>query len=211
MRRFLLPAIFVGFAFVSCGGPSFSGSDGKEIQIQTPQAQKPKEEKKEKDLYPIQPGDILVIDVWRVPLLSQEVTVGVDGTFLYPLLGSVKAEEKTVDQIRSYLTEALGKDYLMDPVVTVARRSKSQGFFVVGEVRNPGAFQFEERINVYQAIIMAGGFTDFASKRAKIIRRSSGHRKVIKINIKHLEKEGPTNPDAQIQPGDTVVVPKRWL
>ena len=201
--RLLVPLILVGYALLSWEGLLFAEQPkGKDV-----------EEKQQagKVSYPIQPGDVLVVDVWRVPLLSQEVTVGVDGTFLYPLLGSVKAEGKTVDEVRDYLTEVLGKDYLVDPVITVARRIKSQGFFVVGEVKNPGAFQFEERINVYQAIIMAGGFTDFASKKVKIIRRTGGQRKVTKINIKDLEKEGATKPNAQIQPGDTVVVPKRLL
>ena len=129
--------------------------------------------------YRIRPGDVILIDVWRVPVLGQKVKVGLDGTFLYPLLGSVTAEGKTVDELRTYLTEALSENYLVDPVVTVTIDSGTQGFFVVGEVKRPGSFKLEEKIDVYQAIITAGGFTDFASKRGEIIRQKGDNQKGI--------------------------------
>ena len=206
--------IFVTLAgFVSsCGSlPNPSELEKREIQNPSPGKSKSPVDIEKGPSYHLQSGDMLIIDVWRVPLLSQEVTVGPDGTFLYPLLGSVPAEGKTLDEVRTYLAETLGKSYLVNPLVTVTRGSKSRGFYVVGEVRNPGAFQFEERINVYQAIIMAGGFTDFGSKHVKIIRRQGKERKVIKISINKLEKEGKVDPESQIQPGDVIVVPKRLL
>ena len=159
--------------------------------------------------YKIQAGDAIRIDVWRVPVLSQQVRVGMDGTFVYPLIGSVPAEGMTVDGLRTYLTDALGKDYLVDPVVTVTLEPGTQKFFVVGEVKQPGSFSIDEKIDVYQAVISAGGFTDFASKRVKILRKSSGGKQVIEINIDDFSKEGRTNPEAVIQPGDTVVVKKK--
>ena len=161
--------------------------------------------------YRIQGGDTVLIDVWRVPVLSQKVRVGIDGTFVYPLLGSVPAGEKTVDELRDYLKEALAKDYLVDPVVTVTIDTKTQRFFVVGEVKHAGAFTLEEKVNVYQAIVTAGGFTDFASKRVKILRNVGGQQKVIRVNISKFEKERQADPEAEIQAGDTVVVGKKLL
>ena len=164
-----------------------------------------------KFLYQIQPGDLVLIDVWRVPVLSQKIKVGMDGTFVYPLIGTVPAKEKTVDELRIYLTKALTDGYLVNPVVTVTLDTKTQRFFVVGEVKQPGAFTLEEKIDVYQAIITAGGFTDFASKRVKILRKSGGEKQVISINIDRFSKEGRTNPQAEIQAGDTVIVKKKLL
>lgn len=196
--------ILSSFPFLSCATLSESTSPRRPTISQ-------KNLEIEERSYRIRSGDILKIEIWRVPLLSQEVSVGLDGTFLYPLLGSVPAKGKTIDEVREYLAQELGKSYLVDPVITVALGSETQGFFVVGEVKNPGAFQLKESISVYQAIITAGGFTDFGSKHVKIVRKSGGQRKVIRINIKKYEKAGQIDPEAEIQPGDIVVVPKKWL
>jgi len=161
--------------------------------------------------YKIQPGDVVLIDVWRVPVLSQKVRVGLDGGFLYPLIGTVLAEGRTVDELRTYLTEALGENYLVDPVITVTLDAGTQTFFVAGEVKHPGAFKLEEKIDVYQAIITAGGFTDFASNQVRILRKTGEEQKVIKININEFKKQAQTNPEAEIQPGDTVVVSKSLI
>ena len=198
---FLLSVILLGFA--SCA--AFPESDLTRDSV-------PKENFGEENQgYRIHAGDVVLIDVWRVPVLSQKVKVRMDGTFLYPLLGTVPAEGKTVDELRGYLTDELKKGYLVDPVVTVVLDSGTQGFYVVGEVKRPGAFKLEEKIDVHQAIITAGGFTDFASKRVKIIRKTGNQKKEIKVNIDQFTKSGRANPEAEIQPGDTVVVPKRLL
>ena len=200
---FIFSVLLTFFPFLSCVSvpPPAVG--------RTPLSQKNLEV--EERTYRIQPGDILNINVWRVPLLTQEATVGLDGTFLYPLLGSVPAQGKTIDEVRDYLTRELAKEYLVDPVITVSLGSESQGFFVVGEVRNPGAFPLKEKISAYKAIITAGGFTDFASKRVKIIRRKGNRRQVFKFNINKFEKEGQVDPNADIHPGDIVVVAKRLI
>jgi polysaccharide biosynthesis/export protein len=154
-------------------------------------------------------GDKISIKVWRVPLLSQDVLVGLDGTFLYPLLGTVPAEGKTSDELRDYLTEALGKDYLVDPLVTVSLEGRAQGFFVVGEVKAPGPKKLSEKIDIYQAIIISGGFTDFASKNVKIIRKTKGEKRTLKFDIKQFAAQTKTDPEAIIRPGDIIVVEKR--
>ena len=202
-RPILLSALSI-FVLTSCAGVQETGVFKDEVS-------KEESTKSPDSAYRIQPGDLVLIDVWRVQVLSQKVKVGMDGTFVYPLIGTVPARDKTVDELRAYLTKALSDGYLVDPVVTVTIDTKTQRFFVVGEVKQPGAFTLEEKIDVYQAIITAGGFTDFASKSVNIIRKSGGRKKVIGINIGRFTKEGRSNPEAEIQAGDTVVVKKRLL
>lgn len=161
--------------------------------------------------YQIQPGNTLSINVWRVPLLTQEVTIGPDGTFRYPLLGTVSAKGKTAEEVRDHLTKALAKDYLRDPVVTVSLGPEAHGFFVVGEVNAPGSFPLKEKIDVYQAIIIAGGFTDFASKKVKVIRKTGGRKKVMQVHIDKFAKEGEVDPEWEVQPGDTIIVSKKLI
>lgn len=68
--------------------------------------------------------------------------------------------------------------------------------FVSGEVRSPGAFPYARGLTIRQAVSLAGGFTEDASKRsARVVRTQAGVPREVKLKI-----------DAPLEPGDTVVV-----
>src|SRR6187200_1555105 len=50
------------------------------------------------------PGDVLRVSVYDNPDLSQEVTIGADGAFSYPLIGRVQAAGLPARQLESLLT-----------------------------------------------------------------------------------------------------------
>ncbi|MBW2149273.1 MAG: SLBB domain-containing protein [Deltaproteobacteria bacterium] len=73
-------------------------------------------------------------------------------------------------------------------------------FFVEGEVGKPGRYVYEEGLTVLQAIAMAGGFTQKASKgRVKITRK--GKRMTVQISVKMNDL---------VKPDDIILVPLSW-
>jgi protein involved in polysaccharide export with SLBB domain len=59
---------------------------------------------------------------------------------------------------------------------------------------------------------MAGGYTDFASRTALIIRRDmNGNETQIKTDLKKLMKANNERDKYILQPGDMVVVKRSWL
>jgi protein involved in polysaccharide export with SLBB domain len=70
--------------------------------------------------YTIRAGDVLKIIVWGQDDLSKEYPVDDDGFVPFPLLGRVKASGLTPKMLASRLTEALEKDYLVNPQVLVS-------------------------------------------------------------------------------------------
>jgi polysaccharide export outer membrane protein len=74
--------------------------------------------------------------------------------------------------------------------------------YVLGEVRNPGAYVFSPNLTVRQAISMAGGFTEDASTGKVRIIRDTERRPTDEIKVKL---------DVAVQPGDTIVVKARWF
>lgn len=70
--------------------------------------------------YTIRPGDVLKITVWGQEDLSRDYPVDDDGFVPFPLVGRVKASGLTTKKFAARLTEALEKDYLVDPQVLVS-------------------------------------------------------------------------------------------
>ena len=113
--------------------------------------------------YTVKPGDTLMVSVWKEPDLQGPVLVRPDGAFSFPLAGQMDARNKTVQELQQELINRL-KKYISDPVVTVSiQEIKGNKVYVIGQVQKPGDFVVNPRVDVMQALSMAGGTTPFAA------------------------------------------------
>jgi polysaccharide biosynthesis/export protein len=99
------------------------------------------------------------------------------------------------------------KKYIQDPVVTVTVLGvNSQRIFTVGELGHVGPIQMTPGMTVLQAIVTAGGLSQFAnSKKIYILRTVGGKEQKLPFNYK-LALKGD-NQGITLLPGDTIVVP----
>jgi len=159
--------------------------------------------------YLVQPGDTLSIAVWKEPdLQGAAVLVRPDGTFSFPLVGQVDARGKSVNDLQTIVTERL-KKYISDPVVTVSvAEIKGNKVYVMGQVAKPGEFIVNPRVDVMQALSMAGGTTPFASlANIIILRRSGGTQTALPFHYTDVAKGRDLQQNIELQSGDIVVVP----
>jgi polysaccharide export outer membrane protein len=78
---------------------------------------------------------------------------------------------------------------------------------VVGAVRNPSVIQYREGMTALDAILSAGGFTEFANQNDVVIVRKEGKEiKSIETRLKDVLKKGDINADLPLKPGDRVIV-----
>jgi polysaccharide export outer membrane protein len=159
--------------------------------------------------YQVQPGDILAVSVWKEPELQNDaVLVRPDGMFSFPLVGQVDARGKTVAELQQFITEGLGR-FIADPVVTVAiKEVRGNKVYVIGQVNKPGEFIVNPRVDVMQALSMAGGTTAFASLNNIIILRRNGDRQTtMPFRYQEVAKGRDLDQNITLQSGDVVVVP----
>jgi len=159
--------------------------------------------------YTVQPGDSLAISVWKEPdLASPIVLVRPDGTFSFPLVGQIDARGKNVMELQQTLTDRL-KKYISDPVVSVTvQEIKGNKVYVIGQVLKPGEFIVNPRVDVMQALSMAGGTTPFASLgNIIILRRSGTTQTALQFDYKDVAKGNHLQQNIELQSGDIVVVP----
>jgi polysaccharide export outer membrane protein len=159
--------------------------------------------------YTVHPGDTLMVSVWKEPELQRPVLVEPDGTFSFPLCGQIDAHDKTVGQLQQEITRHLAR-YITDPVVTVSLQLiRGNRIYVIGQVKTPGVFVVNPRVDVMQAISMAGGTTPFASLgNIKIIRRiANGQQGAIPFNYNDVVHGNDLAQNVTLEAGDVVVVP----
>jgi len=158
--------------------------------------------------YTVNPGDLLEISVWKELDLQREVLVRPDGAFSFPLSGDILAEGRTVEAIRQELTRRL-MAYIPDLVVTVTvAEIGGNKIFVIGQVNNPGEFIVNPRVDVMQALSIAGGTTPFASLNdIKILRRRGGEQTILRFRYGDVAKGQNLAQNVLLEVGDVVLVP----
>ena len=158
--------------------------------------------------YKIQPGDLLEISVWREEYLEREVIVQPDGRISFPLVGVLDAAGSTVDQVQVRVAERLTQ-YIPDPVVTVSiKEIRGNRIYVLGQVKNPGQFIMNPRIDVVQALALAGGTTPFAELNdIKILRRAENGEILIEFRYADIARGRNLQQNIVLQSGDVIIVP----
>lgn len=157
--------------------------------------------------YGIQPGDVLEISVWSEPDLDREVLVAPDGTISFPLAGELHARNKSVADLRQEITAQLSS-FLTDPIVTVALREVlGNKIYVIGQVVSPGAYVVNPRVDVMQALSIAGGTTPYASlKDIVILRRNGEERMALDFRYDDVAMGRNLDQNVILHSGDVVIV-----
>jgi polysaccharide biosynthesis/export protein len=109
-------------------------------------------------------------------------TVNDSGFVEFPLIGKVQVNNLTIEQIQREL-QAKVNDYVKNTVVIV----KLANFRVsmLGEFKQPGKYViYQDKINIFEAIAMAGDVTDFAKRdKVLLLRQSEKGVKTYRINL----------------------------
>ena len=158
--------------------------------------------------YTIGPGDSLEISVWRDESLSREVTVPPDGVISFPLIGDINTAGVTTEGLRKIVTQKLS-DFVPDATVTVILKNfSSLRAYVIGKVKNAGAFPITLDTTVMQILSMAGGLNPYASEdKIHILRQVKSGTVKIPFSYGDVLKGRNLDQNVVLQRGDVVVVP----
>lgn len=155
--------------------------------------------------YKIQPGDNLYIKIVSIDektsamfnvydarytggsqsnssIYLNSYTVNSNGFVDFPLIGSVEVKNLNVEEVKNKLQGALD-EYIKESVVIV----KMVNFYItmLGEVDRPGEYQvFQDEMNIFEAISLAGDLTDFANRNnVQLIRKTKYGSEIIEIDL----------------------------
>ena len=189
--------------FVTFASPVPVSADDKNLDISLNAP-----ESVERAGYRVGVGDILHIMTWKEPDFTLEAMVRRDGKITFPLLDDLKAGGLKPVELKREIQKQL-KRFIEDPIVTVmVKTPDSQKFYILGEVQKAGEYPLKKGLTVLQAFAMAGGFTEWASKKnIVVLRREQGQEKLYKINYKEILKGKDLTNNLWLMPNDTIIVP----
>ena len=159
--------------------------------------------------YRIGSGDALQIVTWKEPDFTvEQALVRIDGKITFPLLNDVQAAGVTAMELKAVIEKGL-EDFVESPVVTVTVTAPvSQKFYILGEVARTGEYPIVKNLTILQAFALAGGFTEWASKKEIILfRQEGGEERIIRVNYKDIIKGRNLSNNVMIRADDTIIVP----
>ena len=165
--------------------------------------------------YLIGAGDELEIFVWRNPEVSEEVTVRPDGKVTTPLVEDLEVSGLTPTEVARKLEEALST-YIKEPIVTVLVEGFSGPYSeqvrILGEASQPQAIPYRKDMSVLDVMIAVGGLTEFADgNNASVVRVINGEQKQFGVRLDDLIENGDISANADILPGDIIIIPEAWF
>ena len=188
-------------------GQANRGSSAAAVSISPTQPPAASSSKPNDDSFVIGNDDVLAINVWKEPDLSQRIQVRSDGKISLPLLGELRAAGLTPLQLEQDLTSKL-RNYITKPEVTVmVEQINSKKFNILGQITKPGSYSLSVAPTIVDAIAIAGGPRDFAKQKSIYILRENpgGGQTRIVFNYKDFLKG--KNQNVKLEPRDTIVVP----
>jgi len=156
--------------------------------------------------YHLGPKDRISISVLGEPSLSMdEVQVGGGGTIDLPVIGVVRAQGLTTQQLALDLETRL-RAVLQDPQVSInILTAVSQAAVVQGGISNPGLKPVEGKTTLQEILASSGGGNEFSSLgRVAVLRQIDGKPMMAVYNLKKI-RQGVYK-DPEVFAGDIITV-----
>jgi polysaccharide export outer membrane protein len=161
---------------------------------------------------PIGAGDLLEVSVFGAPEFAKQIRVSASGDVSVPLIGPVRVVGLSTAAAEKIIAKRLvNGGFFVDPQVSVFQKEyATQGVSVLGEVLKPGIYPLLGRRSVFDAISAAGGTSPRAGNTVSITHRDTPN-KAETIRLSYGPGDSQAGNNAQVMPGDTVVVSKAGI
>jgi polysaccharide export outer membrane protein len=183
---------FLVFAALTCGGCQTS-------QPPLPNPPGPKTAVR------LSPGDVIKLSFAEETDLDEVQKIRRDGKVSLPLIGEVTAAGKRIIDFQRQII-SLYEPHLENSEVLVTLENGLATVIVSGFANRPGKLTFDRPTTIYQAIMEAGGVSDYGSLRnIHLTRIINGEQRTETFSLRPSIRGQPTNPK-YVQDGDVIYI-----
>jgi len=168
------------------------------------------------DAYRIGVDDVVQVSVWRNPELGITAPVRPDGMISVPLVGDVQAGGRVPAEVAKDIQTKLSA-YVVDPqVAVILTELRSHEYLsrvrVTGAVKQPISIPYRQGMTVLDAVLAAGGVTEFAAPdRSHLYRKNGDGTGTYQVRLDSVLNRGDLSTNFKVAPGDVITVPERML
>jgi polysaccharide export outer membrane protein len=194
-KRVLSPSClfaFLGFAGLVCGGcqsplPPLPNPPGPKTAVR------------------LSPGDVIKASYADETIPDQTQKIRRDGKLSLPLIGEVTAAGKRVIDFQHELVRRY-EGQLENNEVLVTLENGTATVTIAGFANKPGAVTFDRPTTVYQAIMQAGGVSDYGSaSNIHLTRIINGEQRSETVNLRPTIRGESTKP-TYVEDGDVIYI-----
>lgn len=158
----------------------------------------------------LSPGDVIKVAYADETVPDQTQKIRRDGKVSLPLIGELTAAGKRVIDFQYELVSRYnGK--LDNNEVLVTLENGTATVTVSGFANKPGVYPFDRPTTVYQAVMEAGGPSDYGSpSNVRLTRIINGVQLTESINLRPAIHGEPTKPK-YVQDGDVIYISRSWF
>jgi polysaccharide export outer membrane protein len=158
--------------------------------------------------YVLSPDDQLSIGVLGHPDLTESVVVLPDGTFRYPIVGSVHAAGMTVRSLTQTLTQGLSTDLNQPEVTVTVVQTRPRLISVLGDVHTPGQYPVKDGEHLLDVLAACGGPAQPAQLTSATLVTDNG-TKSMALDVPGLMNNTDMAENIPVEAGDVLLVQAR--
>mgnify|MGYP003382178598 CR=1 FL=1 len=87
----------------------------------------------------------------------------------------------------------------------------SEQIRIVGAATRPTALPYKQNMTILDAMIAVGGITEYAAGNRAVLIRTADSGKQYTLRLKDLLKTGDVSANADLRPGDVIIIPEGWF
>ena len=133
-----------------------------------------------------------------------DLNVNLDGTILFPELGSISVVGETFQEIKTKLRNLIEQSYIGVQIDLSLKNLSAKKITIVGAVKTPGTYLVNPFSTISSALGYSGGISEIGTLRNIRLIRTNG--KSYSFDLYKLLINGDRSDDITIESGDVIVI-----
>tara|TARA_A200000113_G_scaffold226035_1_gene249722 strand:- start:1961 stop:4279 length:2319 start_codon:yes stop_codon:yes gene_type:complete len=154
--------------------------------------------------YKISLGDKFSVILTGSKKASFDLSVKLDGTILFPELGSISVVGETFGTLKTKLDNIIQQSYVGVNIDISIKELGAKKISIVGAVKTPGSYLVNPFSTITGALAYSGGISEIGSLREILLIRANGQK--LYFDLYDLLIYGDRSNDFAIEAGDTILI-----
>jgi len=155
--------------------------------------------------YVLGPGDEVRIQIWGTVDFAGNQTLDRNGQINLPKIGAINLGGVQVKDLEAALKKQVATVYNNVSVNAALGKLRGITVYVVGQANQPGTYNLNSLSTLVNAVFASGGPNTNGSMRQIELKR--GGKTVTTLDLYDFISKGDKSKDAQLQPGDVIMIP----